>query len=376
MNTQQINQRRKALLLIAPILFIAALSGGLLVSSQGLGSTFTLIAYAACAALVAGGYTLVKLVDRAVFPMSMFALLATSAMVLWRIYDANFGHYREDVGSNSLFVAIYSFIPVTYLFAFLFLSRFRALVYSLTIWLIICGFVVAANWAQLKSVIWPEGLDFLLLVVVAFQPIYIALIYSAQPYTATVNEAKQETAAVRDALHDMAKLSLTDELTGLNNRRFLADFWQSFASPQQHKPAYLSVLAVDVDYFKQFNDSAGHLAGDECLEKIASEIGDFAKDFGGHAVRYGGEEFLVLIQSEVKLDPITIADQLRSSVLDLKIPHPASDKSYVTVSIGASSGESTQSDSESHWLRAADAALYQAKSSGRNCSKFLAVTAN
>ena len=225
MNSQDVAQRRKALLLIAPILFVAAMSGGVIVSSQHLASNFVVMAYAGCAVLIAIGYVLVRFIDRAVYPASIFVVLATSFVVVWRIYDASFGNYLQQIEATSLLVAMHSFIPVVYFFAFLLLSRGIALMYSIAVWLVILSIVCVANSDVFGNPVWPDGLDFVLIVVGALQPIFIALIYFVPPYAVAVTQAKEETEAVRDALDDMEKLTLTDSLTGLHNRRFLADFW-------------------------------------------------------------------------------------------------------------------------------------------------------
>jgi diguanylate cyclase (GGDEF)-like protein/PAS domain S-box-containing protein len=176
---------------------------------------------------------------------------------------------------------------------------------------------------------------------------------------------------LKDALEQMERLAATDGLTGLANRRHfdgVADReWRRCR--REHQP--LSVLLLDADHFKHFNDRYGHLAGDDCLRAIGSQLAAAARRPADLAARYGGEEFLLLMPNTDRDGALRMAERVRELVLALAITHegiPA--PGVVTVSIGAATAwpEAAESHprSVSALLEAADAALYQAKSGGRN----------
>jgi diguanylate cyclase (GGDEF)-like protein/PAS domain S-box-containing protein len=176
---------------------------------------------------------------------------------------------------------------------------------------------------------------------------------------------------LKDALEQMERMAATDGLTGLANRRHFDGVaeqeWRRCA--RQHQP--LSVLMLDADHFKLFNDRYGHLAGDRCLVSIASQLAAAARRPGDLAARYGGEEFLLLMPHTDRAGALAVAERVRKLVLDLAIAHEATPApSLVTVSIGVSTAWPREPvsgpSSVSILLAAADAALYQAKSGGRN----------
>lgn len=165
---------------------------------------------------------------------------------------------------------------------------------------------------------------------------------------------------------ELYRHSNTDGLTGIANRRFFDNsFPVSWIRAQQHGTP-LSVLLVDVDFFKLYNDSKGHLDGDECLRRIALSLQGFFNDEQVCVARYGGEEFVVVLPVNLS-QAFELAEAFRQQILDAAIPHErAAPMGVVTVSIGvASAGVGTQ-DEPVNLLDAADRALYRAKHSGRN----------
>jgi diguanylate cyclase (GGDEF)-like protein len=131
------------------------------------------------------------------------------------------------------------------------------------------------------------------------------------------------------------------------------------------------VLLLDADHFKLFNDRYGHPAGDGCLRAIAAQLVAVARRPADLAARYGGEEFLLLMPLTDRAGALWVAERVRKCVLDLAIPHDASPAcSVVTVSIGAATAwpkdPGNGPKTVSALLSAADTALYQAKSGGRN----------
>jgi diguanylate cyclase (GGDEF)-like protein/PAS domain S-box-containing protein len=176
---------------------------------------------------------------------------------------------------------------------------------------------------------------------------------------------------LKDALEQMERMAATDGLTGLANRRHfdgVADQeWRRCG--REHQP--LSLLLLDADHFKLFNDRYGHLAGDGCLRAIASQIAAAARRPGDLAARYGGEEFLLLMPHADRAGAVCVAERVRKLVLDLAIAHEGSFlPGLVTVSIGVATAWPGDPESGlgsvSALVAAADAALYQAKSAGRN----------
>ncbi|MEJ2344036.1 MAG: GGDEF domain-containing protein [Gammaproteobacteria bacterium] len=159
--------------------------------------------------------------------------------------------------------------------------------------------------------------------------------------------------------------SKIDELTGLNNRRWmeqaLPGLWQRSAS--SGRP--LTLLMLDVDHFKRYNDSHGHLAGDRALTAVAAAVRAQLRPMDA-AVRFGGEEFLVIIPDSSAAEGDAIAERLRQSVATQPVTHrDGTPLPPVTVSVGVACSRPGQTTEE--LLDAVDAALYRAKNAGRNC---------
>ena len=153
-----------------------------------------------------------------------------------------------------------------------------------------------------------------------------------------------------------------DALTGLFNRRRLEAVFAELATVSPELP--VAVLMIDVDHFKQFNDQNGHLAGDLCLRAIADLLVGVARKDRDLVVRFGGEEFLVLLPATLADDALRIAERIRSEIEALGIRH-ADGKTGVTVSIGAMVDDMS-AGSPKTLIAGADAALYAAKQAGRN----------
>ena len=161
--------------------------------------------------------------------------------------------------------------------------------------------------------------------------------------------------------------SMTDELTGVPNRRaFERDLSSALAeSREKHEP--VSCLLLDVDFFKQYNDTLGHVAGDECLKKIASSIASSLSRVEDTLARYGGEEFAVIIPGANTVVAERVAITIMESIRQLAIPHPSSSVSeFITISIGVVSAIADDQTQPEALVDRADKQLYQAKNSGRN----------
>ena len=166
---------------------------------------------------------------------------------------------------------------------------------------------------------------------------------------------------------ELEKLSVTDELTKLANRRYFEDFLDKEWNSAIRYKYPISLLMIDIDFFKNYNDHYGHRAGDECLIKIASALKDFERRHGDLVARYGGEEFMVILSGTDADNGRRIAEEIRKKIMNLKIPHSASTISnVVTVSIGAVTVIPSKNIQKEDIIEAGDKALYQAKSQGRN----------
>ncbi len=161
----------------------------------------------------------------------------------------------------------------------------------------------------------------------------------------------------------LAQLATTDGLTGLSNRRTFDGFMRrEYASHD-----VISVLLLDIDNFKGYNDTYGHQAGDECLKAVATVIADATVHTSGMSARYGGEEFIIVLPNVSEADALRVAEAVRLTVRALGIPNSASSRGYVTVSIGISAKTEATLD-EAMLVGEADLALYEAKRHGRNRS--------
>lgn len=165
----------------------------------------------------------------------------------------------------------------------------------------------------------------------------------------------------------LQKIAHLDGLTGIDNRRFFDKQLQKEWELAEHHDKPLSLIMIDIDCFKAYNDTYGHQMGDECLKKVASQLSSSLKDTGEMIARYGGEEFAALLPESETNRAVIIAKHMLEAIEGLKIPHTGSTVTdHITISIGISctvKGCHTTSDK---LLNNADAALYQAKKEGRN----------
>jgi diguanylate cyclase (GGDEF)-like protein len=160
--------------------------------------------------------------------------------------------------------------------------------------------------------------------------------------------------------------SSTDKLTGISNRRMFDETLQKEWRRCERLKLPISLIMMDVDLFKQYNDTYGHQGGDRCLKAIAAQIDRSVQRSGDLAARYGGEEFaLILGQTDAK-GALFIANRTREYVSELKIKHPTSATQLVTISCGVASLVPDQHFAIADLIKAADDALYQAKKQGRN----------
>ncbi len=176
-----------------------------------------------------------------------------------------------------------------------------------------------------------------------------------------------DISAHKQSHDELLRIASTDPLTNLANRRQLDLFLRQEWSRAQRANSTLSLAIIDVDYFKPYNDTLGHQAGDRCLQQVAAAIKSIANRPTDLAARFGGEEFVLLLAATDMDGARQLAERARAAVEAQALPHPASGIGpYVTVSIGVASMCPQKDTPTSDLLAAADAALYQAKEQGRN----------
>lgn len=169
---------------------------------------------------------------------------------------------------------------------------------------------------------------------------------------------------LRDANHHLEKLALIDALSGLPNRRaFDAKLAATCRAAEPGTP--VSLLMIDADQFKAFNDTYGHLEGDKCLRLIAGALESVLRgsDF---AARYGGEEFVVLLPGVDSAAALEVAERCRAAVERMRILHQGAPSGFVTISVGLATQSADEPGGERRLLEVADTALYEAKRHGRN----------
>ena len=180
----------------------------------------------------------------------------------------------------------------------------------------------------------------------------------------TLVKRKRYTDFLRTTLDRSLELAVTDPLTGLNNRRFL-DHQLSLAMARHIKGGPgLSLLMLDIDFFKRINDSYGHDAGDDVLKEFARRMALNVRAID-MACRYGGEEFVVLMPETGEQDALHIAERVRTQVAEVPFALPSGRRLHVTVSVGVATSQGV-GDTPEALVRRADEAVYEAKQSGRN----------
>ena len=179
---------------------------------------------------------------------------------------------------------------------------------------------------------------------------------------------------LKKANQKLEKMALVDGLTGISNRRLFDQKIEEELKRAKRKQSTLSLIMIDIDKFKEYNDTYGHQQGDQCLKKVAKVLDENTKRAADFAARYGGEEFVVILPETAKDGSLKIAEDIRKGIINLKMEHRNSSVSdYLTVSLGVSSistKKKIDQDLIKEFIERADQALYQAKESGRNCSVF------
>jgi diguanylate cyclase (GGDEF)-like protein len=192
---------------------------------------------------------------------------------------------------------------------------------------------------------------------------FVPLAKAFNAMAATLGERERELVAANDRLTVMASI---DMLSGLANRRgFQSRLDFEWLKAQQNRTE-LSLLMIDVDHFKLYNDTYGHPEGDSCLSRLGETFSGIASGAPGFAGRYGGEEFCLLLPNTEASRALEIGEMVRAAVLAMALPHVTSSHQYVTVSVGVACARPNETLAPADLIEAADAALYAAKHRGRN----------
>lgn len=175
---------------------------------------------------------------------------------------------------------------------------------------------------------------------------------------------QQQYDHIRMMNQQLNDLAMTDQLTGVGNRRFLDEHMQQLAQSSDKSRFSLTGMMLDIDFFKQYNDHYGHQAGDKCLQDLSQILQQFAQQHEAFVVRYGGEEFFLCLPGCT--NAMQKADTLRKAIIDRNLVRSDQHSGCVTVSIGLSIEQDWRVLGQDGLLRHCDQALYEAKKAGRN----------
>lgn len=180
-------------------------------------------------------------------------------------------------------------------------------------------------------------------------------------------ELKRVNKELEEANQKLKKLSQTDSLTGIFNRFVFDTTVKAEWDRCKRHFIPLSLIMIDIDFFKAFNDNYGHQAGDDCLRQVSRTLSSCAERSSDIVARYGGEEFAVILTHMKKEGVLEFAEQLRKNVEQLAIPHMYSSISqHITISLGVYTVIPSDTSSIDEFIRTADKALYEAKKERNN----------
>ena len=258
---------------------------------------------------------------------------------------------------TEIFLVLQIFFTCTFLYIFIPDFKPKIFISFLTLW-----YVALAGLLAYKSQTFVFGGP----QVFALNVFLIALVIRILHYNSIV-KTFINTYRISTLNEKLEALSMTDELTKLNNRRSFLYYIDMIWKQSRRLQLPINLLMIDVDYFKKYNDSLGHLEGDKALIAIAQCMKSQVKRDTDYVARFGGEEFICLLPFLEKDKALNFAKDLVQKIEDMKIPHPMSEHSkYVTISIGMASTIPDDHNSQTQLLDEADKALYKAKESGRN----------
>ncbi len=199
----------------------------------------------------------------------------------------------------------------------------------------------------------------------------LALTWEREHFTQELGDLtgslRERNRQLRDARRQLTALANVDELTGLGNRRLVNSVLQKEINRARRSGAEISVILLDVDYFKKYNDTYGHPAGDKVLQKLADIMQRASTRAGELVARYGGEEFILVLPGASAESAMRTAERLQDMILEEQIPHGTSEiANQITVSQGVITVRPDGAQEVNDLIAMADSALYKAKDAGRN----------
>ncbi|HEY1406041.1 MAG TPA: diguanylate cyclase, partial [Spirochaetota bacterium] len=192
------------------------------------------------------------------------------------------------------------------------------------------------------------------------------------------NEELAEKNVFLNKLTDrLERMAYFDELTHIANKRYFNFCFETEWKRAARRTEVFSLIMIDIDFFKKYNDTYGHLAGDECLALVAKTLNESLNRPGDFVARFGGEEFSVLLPGTDLAGAVGVAEKMRKKVSDHSILHEHSPEGRITISCGIASGTCNDFTSSDDMLVKADEALYSAKDKGRNrVERYIPVSSN
>lgn len=311
------------------------------------------------------GYLFTKVIKKEKYNYAKFLILATIAnFILFQLF-----FYLAGVLTNQAFFYFVSAVVALTLFPAIhskYIVAISVINYSLFICVSLYYYDGSAFYSAFLN-------SFYIWLITLFLSVYIFIskinmLITSKQITNYANEMESNNDTLNYLNDKLAKLSLTDPLTSLGNRRAYELEAEKLWCHALRSKTPLAVLLIDIDYFKQYNDYFGHQHGDLCLIDVSNAIKKCFKRKSDIVARYGGEEFVIVLAS-VNVDQAKMmAQRVMDSVIDLKLEHPRSNVAdTVTISVGICSIVPTKEITVSKILSYADQSLYRAKKQGRNC---------
>lgn len=194
-----------------------------------------------------------------------------------------------------------------------------------------------------------------------------AVDYVTKPFSAVIVKARVKNHIELQKYRSILEAqSMLDGLTGIPNRRRYDEYLKYSWDIAWRASSPISIIVIDIDNFKKFNDKYGHQAGDECLKCVAKKIEQTLRRKNDLVARYGGDEFVCILQATDLEGAVLVAENLRKNIIEMGIPHADSENGIVTISLGVASIIPAKGVSTETLLEAADGALYMSKENGCN----------